>query len=129
MDPVPDPILLEKFLGYSRELNLGPLGWQSDMLTTIPNRWPYRFPLAKKNLTSSTEGQANDDLCLYQGIIMTDSPMCKKCHWSVSLCFHAKTSQEKHKNRPQLLVAGPLILHDNACPYITDVVTKQTSRL
>ena len=38
MDPVPDPILPEKYLGYSRESNLGPLGWQSDVLTTIPNR-------------------------------------------------------------------------------------------
>ena len=34
VDPVPDPILLEKFLGYSRESNPGPLGWQSDVLTT-----------------------------------------------------------------------------------------------
>ena len=41
MDPVPDPILPEKFLGYSRESNLGPLGWQSDVLTTIPNRWSF----------------------------------------------------------------------------------------
>ena len=40
MDPVPDPILSEKFLGYSRESNPGPLGWQSEVLTTIPNRWP-----------------------------------------------------------------------------------------
>ena len=39
MDPVPDPILPEKFLGYRRESNPGPLGWQSDVLTTIPNRW------------------------------------------------------------------------------------------
>ena len=39
MDPVPDPILTEKILGYSQELNPGPLGWQSDVLTTIPNRW------------------------------------------------------------------------------------------
>ena len=39
MDPVPDPILPEKFLGYSRESNLGPLGWQSEVLTTISNRW------------------------------------------------------------------------------------------
>ena len=30
-----------------------------------------------------------------------------------------------HKNRPQLLVAGPLILHDNARPHIADVVTKK----
>ena len=38
MDPIPDPILPEKFLGYSRESNPGPLGWYSDALTTIPNR-------------------------------------------------------------------------------------------
>ena len=38
MDPVPDPILPEKFLGYSRESNPAPVGWQSDVLTTIPNR-------------------------------------------------------------------------------------------
>ena len=38
VEPVPDPILPEKFLGYSRESNPGPLGWQSDVLTTIPNR-------------------------------------------------------------------------------------------
>ena len=30
-----------------------------------------------------------------------------------------------HKNRRQLLVAGPLILHDNARPHIVDVVTKK----
>ena len=36
-----------------------------------------------------------------------------------------KTSQEMHKNRPQLLVAGPLILHKNARPHIADVVTKK----
>ena len=39
VDPVPDPILPEKFPGYSRESNPGPLGWQSDVLSTIPNRW------------------------------------------------------------------------------------------
>ena len=38
VDPVPDPILPEKFLGYSRESNPRHLGWQSDMLTIIPNR-------------------------------------------------------------------------------------------
>ena len=32
--------------------------------------------------------------------------------------FHKKM----YKNRPQLLVAGPLILHDNARPHIVDVV-------
>ena len=39
MDPVPDPILPEKFVGYSLESNPGPLGWQSDVQTAIPNRW------------------------------------------------------------------------------------------
>ena len=29
VDPIPDPILPEKFLGYSQESNPGPLGWQS----------------------------------------------------------------------------------------------------
>ena len=28
-------------------------------------------------------------------------------------------------NRPQLLVAGPLFLHDNARPHIADVVTNK----
>ena len=35
MDPVTDPILPEKFLGYNRESNPGPLGWQSDILPII----------------------------------------------------------------------------------------------
>ena len=39
VDPVPDPILPEKFLGYSWESNPESFGWQSDVLTTIPNRW------------------------------------------------------------------------------------------
>ena len=43
VNPVPDPIPPEKFLGYSRESNPGPLGWQSDVLTTIPNRHSNRW--------------------------------------------------------------------------------------
>ena len=43
MDPIPDPILPGKFLAYSRELNLGPLGWQLDVLTTIPNRQSWQI--------------------------------------------------------------------------------------
>ena len=39
MDRVPDPILPEKFQGYTRESNPGPLGWKSDVLTTIPNSY------------------------------------------------------------------------------------------
>ena len=40
---VPDPTLPEKFLGYSRESNQGPLRWQSEVLTTIANRRLYNF--------------------------------------------------------------------------------------
>ena len=43
MDLVPDPTLPEKFLWYSRKSNPGPLGWQSDVLTTIPNRRSYIY--------------------------------------------------------------------------------------
>ena len=35
--------------------------------------------------------------------------------------------RKMHKNRRQLLVAGPLILHDNARPHIGNVVTKTLS--
>ena len=56
LDPVPDPILPEKFPGYSRESNLGPFGWQSDLLTTIPNRWSY-FLSKYKFTQRSTERQ------------------------------------------------------------------------
>ena len=38
VNPIPDPIPSEKFLDYSQESNLGPLGWQSDVLATIWNR-------------------------------------------------------------------------------------------
>ena len=47
VDPGPDPILPEKFLGYSRESNPGPPGWQSDMLTTI-HRWSSRSHTPRK---------------------------------------------------------------------------------
>ena len=43
VDPVPDPILPEKFLGYSRESNPGAFGWQSYMVTTIPNRQSHKI--------------------------------------------------------------------------------------
>ena len=36
-----------------------------------------------------------------------------------------KRRRKMNKNRPQLLVAGPLILHDNARPHIADVLTKK----
>ena len=43
VDPVADPILTGKFLGHSGDSNPGPLGWQSDVLTTIPNRFSFFF--------------------------------------------------------------------------------------
>ena len=38
----------KKILGYSRESNSGPLGWQSDVLTTIPNKWSQEFRQTRK---------------------------------------------------------------------------------
>ena len=43
VNPVPDAILPGKFLGYSRGSNPGPFGWQSDVLTTILNRWSSKI--------------------------------------------------------------------------------------
>ena len=39
--------------------------------------------------------------------------------------WEQKLRRKMHMNRSQLLVAGPLILHDNARPHISDVVTKE----
>ena len=36
----------------------------------------------------------------------------------------ANLRRKMHKNRPQLLLTEPLILHDNARPHIADVVNK-----
>ena len=41
----------------------------------------------------------------------------------------SRATGAKNKNRPQLLVAGPLILHDNARLHIVDVVTRKSLRL
>ena len=35
-----------------------------------------------------------------------------------------KLRRKMHRNRPQLLVAGPLVLHANARPHIADFITK-----
>ena len=40
-----------------------------------------------------------------------------------------KLRKKMHNNRPQLLVAGPHVLHDNALPYIVNVVNNKRSRL
>ena len=61
--PVPDPILPDKFLWYSRESNPGPIGWQSYMLTTIPNRecvkqkWNYNMG---KPIDFKEQGPSNE---------------------------------------------------------------------
>ena len=39
--------------------------------------------------------------------------------------WEQKLHRKIHKNRSQLHVAGPLILHDNVHPHIADVVTKK----
>jgi len=39
-----------------------------------------------------------------------------------------KLHREMHKNRPDLLGDGPLILHDNARPYLEKVVTDLLSK-
>ena len=52
------------------------------------------------------------------------------CHATceeLSRATGAKTLQVNAKNRPQLFVARPLILHDSARLHIADVVTKKLS--
>ena len=54
----------------------------------------YRFPLAKTfQQAQSKVKQMMNFAHDHQGVIMTKSPMWKKCHWSILLWFHAKTSQ------------------------------------
>ena len=61
-----------------------------------------------------------------QGVIMTDiESHVEEVSLECIIDFFAKKNCTKmHKNRPQLLVAGPLILHDTARPHFADVVTK-----
>ena len=81
------------------------------------------FPMTKKILTISIKGQTNDD---HQRIIMTDRVPCGN---SVTTVYYRDFMQnlrtKMHKNRPQLLDAGPIILHDNARPHIGNVVTEK----
>ena len=74
VDPVPDPKLPEKFLGYSRESNSGPLGWQSDVLTTIPNWWStccIRIP-KRIGTNSDTRSFSNFDALQHPNRVFTD---------------------------------------------------------
>ena len=41
--------------------------------------------------------------------------------------WERKLRRKMYKNLPQLLISGPLILHDNARLHITDVVTKKVT--
>ena len=59
------PYTSRKFLGYSRESNLGPLGWQSDVLTTIPNRW--------SEVQLNHAGYSLQQLLHYQHYLETDT--------------------------------------------------------
>ena len=49
----------------------------------------------------------------------------RETHQELSRATGAKLRRKMHKNRPQLLMAGPLILHDSAHSHIADVVTKK----
>lgn len=59
----------------------------------------------------------------HEGIIITDRVPCGR---SVTAVYYRDFLQnlrrKMHKTRPQLLEAGPLILHDNARPHIGNVV-------
>ena len=79
VDPVPDPILPEKFLGYSRESNPGPFGWQSDVLTTIPNThtthnssliiimlWTNNPMSSSSNSNNNNNNNNNNPFCLFK---------------------------------------------------------------
>ena len=57
VNPVSDPILPEKLLGYSQESNPRPLGWKSDTLTNLPNRW-------SKDLNVSFKSDKSNLFCL-----------------------------------------------------------------
>jgi len=54
------------------------------------------------------------------------------CGTSVTAAYYHNWMQElcrkMHKNRPDLLRDGPLILHTNACPHLENVVTDLLSK-
>jgi len=64
-----------------------------------------------------------------RGIIMTDKVPCGT---SVTAAYYRDWMQElrrkMHKNGPDLLGDGPLILHDNARPHLRKVVTDLLSK-
>ena len=60
----------------------------------------------------------------HRGIIMTDRVSCGT---SVTAAYYRdcmqKLRRKMHKNRPDLLEDGPLILHNNPRPHLAKVVT------
>ena len=93
---------------------------------TVQRVESYRFPSAKKISTSSIKGQTNYDLAYdHRGVIMTDRVPCGRRVTGVYYAFMQKLRRKMHKNRPQLLVAGLLTLHDSARPNIVDILTKR----
>jgi len=65
----------------------------------------------------------------HQGIIMTDRVPCGT---SVTAAYYhdwmQKLRRKMHKNRPDLLGDGPLILHENARLHLGKVVTDLLSK-
>ena len=65
----------------------------------------------------------------HRGIIMTDTVPCGTSVTAVYYRDWMKELRRKmHKNRPDLLRDGPLILHDNARPHLGKVVTGLLSK-
>lgn len=61
-----------------------------------------------------------------QGIIMTYRILCGKSVTAVYYHdFMQNLRRKMHKNQLQLLEAGPIILHDDACLHIGNVITEK----
>jgi len=65
----------------------------------------------------------------HRGIIMTDGVPCGT---SVTAAYYRdwmqKLRRKMHKNRPDLLGDGPLVLHDNTRPHLGKDVTDLLSK-
>jgi transposase len=65
----------------------------------------------------------------HRGIIMADRVPCGTSGTSAYYCdWMQKLRRKMHKNRPELLGDGPLILQDNARPLLWKVVTDLLSK-
>ena len=108
----PYSLLPEKFPGYSRELNPGPLGWQSNVITTIPNRWSeiLLYDINKKYVkkivftwqVSSPFGTSSDVMSLLLWCMNITGGTQEKC-WS---CPVIVCCQELIQRRLQGLIPG-----------------------